>query len=134
MTDGVKASERSDESTHLSFHRINSVTQILVSIAKYGCWAFIGFHFFNAIRAFAGTTTDASIVVKYLSGESSGVTISLSITLNVGLMLLVARERRLRKDNIKRLANAKNDLERRLDPTRSSSGLSPDGATAPHDK
>jgi hypothetical protein len=43
-------------------------------------------------------------------------------------------ERRLRRRNIKRLTKHTEELEKRIDPERTSSGLTPEGKTRPEDR
>ncbi len=83
------------------------------------------------IQAFAGKTTDADVLIGFISG-GSGITITISATLNLGLLMWGLGERRLRGRLIRQFAERPRELEHRLDPNRSSSGLTPDGRTPPN--
>ena len=85
------------------------------------------------IQAFAGKTTDADVLISFITG-GSGITITISVTLNIGLAMWAFGERRLRGRLIRQSTERPRELERRLDPNRSSSGLTPDGRTPPNRK
>lgn len=85
------------------------------------------------IQAFAGKITDADVLIGFITG-GSGTTITISATLNLGLLAWGLRERRLRRRLIKQTTDRPKELELRLNPNRSSSGLTPDGRTPPNHK
>ena len=93
--------------------------------------AWVAYETKESISLLAGEQTSANIAVNFLS----------SISVNVGLAWGVAaasmgygyHERKLRKRTVQSLAKRKGDLERLIDPRRSSSGLTTTGDTHPED-
>ena len=85
------------------------------------------------IQAFAGEDTDANVIVGFVTG-GSGFTITISATLNLGLLWWALGERRLRRRVLRQSTVRPRKLELRLDPNRSSSGLTSAGRTAPDDE
>ena len=101
----------------------------LLRLALYlGLAGFVVHEASGAIQAFAGKTTTADLIIGFFTG-GSGVTITISATLNLGLLTWGLGERRLRRQVIRQSTERTRELELRLDPNRSSSGLTPDGRT-----
>lgn len=89
-------------------------------------------YFRDIMVAFAGTKTEASVVIKFLLSMSADRWIA--YIFGGGGIAYGVHQRRLRRRNIKRLTGKKTELERRMDPGRSSSGLTETGKTRPEDR
>jgi hypothetical protein len=81
--------------------------------------------------AFAGKASNADLAVRIAANLNVAVTISLAVTgLSIGLYL---RERKLHRATRERLTARITTLERRVDPTRTSSRLTREGLTRKED-
>lgn len=112
------------------------IIDAVVTIAKVAipslCFVWVAKLISDALVAFAGQQTDASIAVN----------LATSIQLDRWAAWLIAffaisygvNQRRLRQINIERLAGKPAELEKRLDNKRTSSGLTPKGTTRKEDK
>lgn len=128
MGDNADSSERTER------RRIRTLDKTfdLLRLALYLGFAGFAVHEASmAIQAFAGKTTDADLVIGFITG-GNGITITISATLSLGLLTWGLSERRLRRRLIKQFSERPKELELRLDPNRSSSGLTPDGRTPPN--
>lgn len=85
-----------------------------------------------AIAALAGQQTAAEIGINFL-GEVR-VSEALAWLFGAGGVAYGMGQRKVRRDTIERSADRIRSLEQRLDPSRSSSRLTPRGTTRPEDK
>src|SRR5580704_11195249 len=107
------------ESDRISFMRTAAFVTITTTAIRCGTIvACVGLVYLS-ILALAGKVTLASIGVRLLGDIR--VSDSIMGVLTGGSILYGVGQRQLRHRAVKRLAQEKNDLERRLDPTRSSS-------------
>ncbi len=84
------------------------------------------------IRELAGKETEASFLFQYFISKDNDYGMPWIIA---GAALLYARvERSFRLKKTKQLTERIQELERRIDPNRSSSGLTPTGETNPNDR
>lgn len=94
--------------------------------------AIAGHYILGTANVLAGRQTDASFVVQLLVNVQADRWIAYILAgCSVGYGL---NERRLRRNDIKRLTNQTSELESRINPTRTSSGLLPDGTTRGEDR
>ncbi len=112
------------------------VVDALAPIPKYVAWVAAiwvsGHYIVQAITALSGHQTDASFVVKILLNLQADRWIAYIV--GGGGVAYGWNERRLKRKDIKRLSRHTEELERRLDPKRTSSNLLPDGRTRREDK
>ena len=106
---------------------------LLGAVVKYGSYCFIAYFAFQALSQFAGESTQAALAFSYLTSEATGVTISISLTVNVMLYIWGRNEKKLRQSTVERLHGRIKELETQLDPKRSTSGLTARGTTHPND-
>jgi hypothetical protein len=101
-----------------------------------GCAAYIAYLLSATIEAVAaqlvGKHTEASIVLSLL-GELK-VSVGIAWGFGVGGVLYGWRQNQARRRDIRRLSLRIQQLEAKIDPNRTSSRLTPDGATNPGDK
>jgi hypothetical protein len=122
---------RTESDYLLSYKKIDSVTTIIRYIVMWGGLCFIAYCGYLCVAVLAGRATSANIFIKIFG----------SATISRGLMVLLAGggwvyglgQQYLRRRNIQRIVPAKNALERKLDPKRSSSHLTERGTTQPGD-
>jgi hypothetical protein len=108
----------------------------LAPIPKYVAWVagiwIAGHYIVQAITALSGHQTDASFVVKILLNLQADRWIAYIV--GGGGVVYGWNERRLKRKDIERLSRHTEELEKRLDPKRTSSNLLPDGRTRREDK
>jgi len=123
---------RTESDYQLSYKKIDSVTTIIRDIIKWGGLSFLGYCGYLSVAVLAGRATTANIFIKILGNA----------TINHALWALLAGggwvygigQQYLRRRNIQRIVPAKNALEKKLDPKRTSSHLTERGTTQPGDE
>jgi hypothetical protein len=94
-------------------------------------WAFVCiyaiFEIGRTLRAFAGRASFASLLLSISSHVK--ITVAASVTVSIGMTGLYLYEYRRHRKTRERLTGRISRLELRLDPNRSSSGISPEGTT-----
>lgn len=116
----------------LSFKKIDSLVVVAREVIKWSGLVLLGRYGYLSIVALAGHQTLADIVVRLLA----------NVKLSNGILYLVTGgsvayglgQRHLRRKHIKRVVAAKNELEKKLDPNRTSSNLTETGTTRPGDE
>ncbi len=123
---------RTELDYRLSFKKTDAVVVVLRELIKWGGLVLLGRYGYLSIAALAGHQTFADIVIRFLANlkVSEGILYLLtggSIAYGVG-------QRQLRRRHIKRVVASKNELEKKLDPKRTSSNLTDTGTTQPGDE
>jgi hypothetical protein len=105
---------------------------VVHTVVQWGCAALVAYFFYLSVASLAGRYTFAQIGVGFLGDlrVSEGV----AYLFGAGGVYYGVKRHRLHGDNIQRMAGRLADLEKQLDPKRSSSRLTPRGATRPEDK
>jgi hypothetical protein len=91
--------------------------------------AYVGF---GALKAFAGQST--SVAISLILNALVDLKLQLAIALTGTACAWAAAERILRLRKVESMQGRIKELETRLDPNRSSSGLTPRGQTNPRDR
>lgn len=125
-----QVSENSD--ARLSYKKIDAVVTITKTIVQYSFLAFCVYYIYRSIAVLAGKATFASLGLSVLGNIQ--VSDGIYIVLTGGSIIYGLGQRELRRRNIKRLTERPIEMEKRLDPNRSSSGLTTRGTTRPEDK
>lgn len=115
----------------LEFKKIEARVTIATTAIRWGALVLIGLLAFVSIEVLAGKRTLATIAISLIGSVKLENAIYLIVFL--GCVLYGLGERELRRRNIKRLTESKNKLERLLDSSRTSSGLTSRGTTRPED-
>jgi hypothetical protein len=120
----------------LQVHKWDALSRLLQVLFKYATVCFCVWKLAPAMEAFAGKTTLANLGVSLAADLKANTIFS---HLVMGLVGLTGagyglRERAQKRKEIKRLGNRVVDLERFLDPNRTSSGLTTDGRSRPEDE
>lgn len=101
-------------------------------VVKYGAFVIIVYFTYLSILSLAGKETSAIFVFQYLTSVKDG---NISWKIVTALTTFWAfLERKLKKDSIKHFKEHIIELEKKLDPNRSSSNLTKEGNTNPGDK
>jgi hypothetical protein len=111
---------------------IDALTPVPKYVAVVPGFGVAGHHIVQAITVLAGPHTDVSFVVKILLNLQADRWIA--YILAGGFGAYGWNERRLRRKDIERLTRHTGELEKRIDPNRTSSQLLPDGRTRWEDK
>ena len=101
-------------------------------LAKWAAIAVIAVCAWLSIEALAGKATMLEAVFEYTAGNKAAVIPPWLIAIVMLVWALV--ERTLRRRKTAQMQKHVRDLETRLDPDRTGSGLPPDGRTNPKDK
>jgi hypothetical protein len=117
---------------HLSLRRLDIVGSALQMVIPWLGLCFISYMVYRAVNTLAGRATQAEI----------GVTVIGNLKLNEALAWLLSglfggyglNERRLRRKHVAQTATQIAELEARIDPNRTSSGLTHQGTTRPRDR
>ncbi len=105
---------------------------VVNTVLKFGAFVLIARYGYLAIDALAGQKTVADIGLNLLSDIK--ISTAAAWTLAGGGILYGRRQRKLKKDTIERLSSRIKDLERRIDPGRTSSQLTERGDTREEDR
>lgn len=119
-----------DERT--KFYIWTRIFDLLRDVVKYGAYVFLGYWAYLSIDALAGKTTLADIALSYFTSKENDH--GLPWILVVIFVIWAALERRLRLRKTVALADQIKELQKRIDPQRTSSGLLQTGETNPKDK
>lgn len=107
--------------------RLFAVVDVVRTAIKWGALVWISSNFYRCIAVLAGHTTAADIGIKFLANVKVSDTIC--VVLTGGSIAYGMGQRQLRRRHIKHVAHDKNELERLLDPKRTSSNLTDRGTT-----
>ncbi len=101
---------------------------------RMGGGVLIAFFAFKAIEALAGRATSVSVFLRLILDALIDLKFALTITLAGACAAWAVAERILRQRAVGRLGARNAELERRLDPNRTTSGLTMNGKTHPRDR
>ena len=120
----------------LKSQRVDAWLRIGLSLIKYASLSFIVWRLGIAVEALAGKATLADFGVFLLTDLRVNKVFSHAVMGLVGVSGATygVRERSSKRKEIKRLGNRVVELEKRLDPERTSSGLKRDGTSRPEDE
>jgi hypothetical protein len=102
------------------------------TIVPWTAAALVAWFFYRSVASLAGQYTFAQIGVGFLGDFK--VSEGLAYAFGTGGVVYGAKRRKLQGDNLERTAKRLSELEKRIDPKRSSSRLTPRGKTRPEDK
>lgn len=111
---------------------VDQVGMTARTIVRVACVMFVAYMFKETIKELAGRETVTNILVSFFGSLSVNVAIAWGLA--AAGVAYGEYQRRLRKRTVSSWASRKAELERHIDPRRSSSGLSHDGDTHPEDK
>ncbi len=136
MREPETPSPQSHELVTLSFAEqrtimlINGGIDLAHHVLRVGMYLGLGYFLWRSLQELAGKETTAAFLVEWLtSPEKSGSTVVPYVVLSLLFFGWALLERRLRRRAIARMGGRIADLEREIDPARTSSGLTHDGQT-----
>ncbi len=133
MTKEKSRAELQAELRVLRRYRVgDSVASVLRELVRWGAVSFCAYMGFRCVAVLAGKITMAEIGVRVLG--SLRVSEAVAWIFGAGGVGYGLRQRRLRRQTIERLSTRIQELERGIDPKRTSSHLTPRGETSPEDK
>lgn len=134
MAKGTPAQRRALREIDLRIVQAESITKIITAAIRYGAIAYIAWTGLQAVKALAGqyTRADFDFALRFIISEKLDEVFAWAV--GIGGMLYGWRERNFRKDDIERRSGRIAELERRIDPGRSSSNLDKRGGTNPEDQ
>ncbi len=120
----------------LQIHKWDTASRLLLALIKSAALCFCVWKLAPTMEAFAGKTTLANFGVSLIADLKANTVFSHAVMgiLGLGGAGYGLRERAQKRKEIKRLGNRVVELETRLDPSRSSSGLTLDGRSRPEDE
>lgn len=121
-----------DRRFRLISQAINGLIGIAGTIVVAGCVVWVAYYVRDVLVAFAGKHTDASLAFRFLANLQADRWFAYLFGV-FGAGYGIA-ERRLKRRTIRRLTARTEELELRLDPNRTSSGLTPQGTTQEADR
>lgn len=98
---------------------------------KYVTWFALAKVGLDAVRALAGLDTKAQFILGWFTSADNDF--GMPWVIAIGALILARRERTLRRNKTEQMQSHILSLETRLDPRRSSSGLTPTGDSNPED-
>jgi len=128
----LPAEKKAELDFRLKFKKIDAVVSTTKTVIQYSALVICVFWAYRSIEALAGKTTLASIGLSILGNFT--ISEGILVFLTGGSIIYGLGERELRRRNIRRLTLRSRELEERLDPKRTSSGLTSRGTTRPEDK
>lgn len=113
----------------IASERFYTVRYVLARITEATIYVSLFWFSYLAIEQLAGTSTKAMLIVKGLGESSSGCT--LAFTFGIGGVFYGHRQRKLKGDTVQRLQDRIRQLEKIIDPKRTSAALTDRGDTIP---
>ena len=110
---------------------VERFADVLTSAMKWGAIAFGSYCIYLSIDSLAGQDTFAKLGIQFMVNMT--VSKWAAYIFGVGGMAYGWNERRLRRNTVVRLGPGRLEYEQRLDPKRSSSGLTMKGETSPEE-
>lgn len=111
----------------LRIFKIDRVATVTEAAVRYGCFVLIAAFTWLIVRDLSGKETFADIGIRFAADMKLSEAVAYVVGLGgIGYGL---GERRLRRNTTERLATRNIDLEKKLDPKRTSSQLTPRGTT-----
>lgn len=99
---------------------------------RYAFYGWVAWTVYLDVRELAGKTTEASFIFQYLFSKENDYALPWILAAATTIWALL--ERRFRHQKTEQLTQRTKELEQRLDPQRSSSGLASTGETHARDR
>ena|SRR6266478_4736755 len=126
------ASETAADKSRVRLRLIDALSTFIIYGWKYGTLAFIAYWGFDALKAFAGKGTDAAVVFKIVTDLR--IDQGIAYLFGLGGVAYGYKERRAKQKAVGHLGTARQEAEKRVDPGRTSSNLTPRGTSRPEDQ
>lgn len=119
-------------SNHIKFFVLSNIFDVVRLIIKSCFWLSMAYIAYLGLDVIAGKTTVANIIIGYFNSKESDFGAPWVLTLVAFIWAYLERKEKLRKTQ--ELHKRIMELEKRVDPNRTSSGLLPTGETNPKDE
>lgn len=86
----------------------------------------------NCVRISAGETTSIAFLLGFIG--YGPISLTIGVVISAGSITIAWNERKAKEKKTKYLQDRIIELEKKIDPSRSTSGLTPEGRTNPEDK
>lgn len=106
---------------------------VVQQVVKWGVIGWIAYMAQQSIASLAGNTTAIDVAVQFLLNTPSGITVTVSVGFGAVGVGYGWAERKLRERRTAQMGSRIRELELRIDPDRSGSGLGPKGTPGPRD-
>lgn len=113
-------------------HRLDIIGNVVQTFIRVGGWVSVFYFVYEMVFKLAGKFTFADIGIRFLGDIRMSEALAYALATGAGGWALL--ERKLKGDTIERLSGQVEALEKRLDPGRTSSRLTPRGTTRPEDE
>jgi hypothetical protein len=124
----------SPSGAHELFHRTEQTYFTIRTGIRATAWAVSAYFGFGAIGQFAGQSTDEYLALSLVLNALVEIKFVVAIALAGAACAWGVVERSLRHRKVERLQGRIRQLETKIDPNRSTSGLAPMGKTNPKDR
>jgi len=104
-----------------------TITVIVNNLIKYGSFVAISYILYLCIESLSGKTTDANLIMNIIGDVK--INKWLYLLFGGGSIIYGISERNLRRKTIKRMNTRLDNLERRINPKKQSSHITPEGKT-----
>lgn len=111
---------------------VDMIGSVIHTVVPWTAAVLIAFVFQKSVSSFAGRYTFAQIGMTFLGDFRISETVA--YLFGAGGVFYGVKRHRLQQKNVERMAGRIAELERGIDPKRSSSRLTPRGKTRPEDK
>lgn len=108
------------------------IFDLLKYALRYAFYAWVVWNAYLAVKELAGKSTDASFFFQYIFSRDNDYGLPWAVALGCAMWAIF--ERRFRKQKTAELTARIQELEKRIDPKRTTSGLLASGDTNPRDE
>ena len=105
---------------------------VVHTVVQWGSAVLVAYFLYRSVSSLSGRYTFAQIGVSFLGDMR--ISEGLAYLFGAGGVVYGVKRHRLHGDNVQRMAGRLAELEKQIDPKRSSSRLTPRGKTRPEDK
>lgn len=128
----VELADVKAENRYIRQSRItHSITSVVNNFFKYGALLGIAYCMYLSIAVLSGKTTLASIGISFLGNVK--ISEAVAWLFGVSGVAFGYKQRQLRRTTVEHLQSRNIELEKQIDPNRTSSTLTPRGDTNPRD-
>ncbi len=128
----ISEGSKSEQELKLAYKRIDAFVTVAKTLIQWAALVACVFFVYKCVVALSGKETFASLGMSIFGNVK--VSDGILYVLTGGSILYGLGERGLRRKTIRRLTPRSIELEKRLNPARTSSGLTKKGTTQPEDK
>jgi hypothetical protein len=118
----------------IPFHHIDQIYLTIRTLIRVGGGVVAAYFLFDALKHFAGKSTDLDVAASLMFSALVDLKVAILVSLAGAACAWAAVERMIRHRNTEKMAQRIEELEKQIDPQRTSSRLTKRGKTNPQDK